>query len=214
MPARCAGSPSDARFVSILIGVALVGCQIGGQETKQPKAPPKDPRVATTELWSAVVLGDSALVAQAITDGANPNISDTSGVTALMVAAGRGHSGTIRALLGAGADKEARTSDAKVTALTFAADLGNLGAVQSLVEGGASLQATDKHGYSPLDYVVIPNTGDSPVDPQRTIDIGKYLKEKGGGVKKGVGSTAGNLLAVLYQPDLRPLLAAAAAFRP
>lgn len=100
-----------------------------------------------------------------------------------------------------------------MTALMVAADLGHLEVAQALVDGGASVKVTDKDGYSALDYAAIANAGDTNRDGDRAVAVGKYLQAKGASVKKdssgagaSVGSTLGNLLAVISQPDLKELL--------
>ncbi len=76
-------------FVSVLIVLMIVtGCRDR----------------ADTSLTIAAAQGDAAEVQKLLTQGAEVNVSDSSGLTALMWAARSGHTETMKALLDAGAD--------------------------------------------------------------------------------------------------------------
>ena len=74
--------------------------------------------------------------------GANPNAARDDGVTALMLAAQRGHSGIIKMLLVAGANPNA-VNNAGVTALILATDNGHAEVVKMLLDAGANLNGAN-----------------------------------------------------------------------
>lgn len=59
----------------------------------------------------------------------------------------------VRALLAAGADRNARNAEG-ATALMLAAHAGNLGLVNALIEAGADVNALDERGWGPLSRAV------------------------------------------------------------
>ncbi|MEZ5785363.1 MAG: ankyrin repeat domain-containing protein [Xanthobacteraceae bacterium] len=84
--------------------------------------------------------------------GGNPNtVEPASGLTVLMIAAGRGHAEMVRTLLAFGADPNAADRRAGTGALHKACQGGHLAAAKLLVEAGAhiDLQATTT-GHTPL----------------------------------------------------------------
>jgi uncharacterized protein len=84
--------------------------------------------------------------------GGDPNAIDpASGLTVLMIAAGRGHAAMVRTLLAFGAESNAVDRRAGASALHKACQGGHLAVVKLLVEGGAhiDLQATTT-GHTPL----------------------------------------------------------------
>ena len=84
--------------------------------------------------------------------GANPNtVEDASGLSVLMIAAGRGHTDLVQKLLTHGADPNLLDARAGGTALHKACQGGHLESVKALVEAGAHLdvQATGT-GHTPV----------------------------------------------------------------
>nr|CCA25295.1 rasspecific guanine nucleotidereleasing factor putat [Albugo laibachii Nc14] len=73
----------------------------------------------------------------------------THGMTALMMAAQRGHYQVVQALLDYGAKVDCRTLDGE-TALHFAASVARRNICELLVEHGAAVNITNKAGISPL----------------------------------------------------------------
>ena len=71
-------------------------------------------------------------------------------MTALMAAASRDHTGTIKALLNAGADIDAKGAKDGKTALTVAALIGNPDAVEVLLQRGSDVNARDNDGRTAL----------------------------------------------------------------
>jgi ankyrin repeat protein len=74
---------------------------------------------------------------------ADVNAKDQLGETPLTEAAFKGHAAILKALIGAGADRDAITSDAGLTTLMFAIRGGNVDAVKVLLESGANVEARD-----------------------------------------------------------------------
>ncbi len=102
-------------------------------------------------LFTAADLGLPKEVAPALAAGATVHARDTAGLTALMVAAGRGHAGVVSALLSAGADPAAVARGPGATALHMAAQGGHAGIMRLLLEAGASPnQQAPGNGMTPL----------------------------------------------------------------
>ncbi|NIP13689.1 MAG: TonB family protein, partial [Pseudomonas stutzeri] len=102
------------------------------------------------------------------------------GETPLMAAAGEGHADTIRTLLAAGADVNAKENVYEVTALMVAAQKGHVAAVEVLLEAGADVNAEAKGGETPLMAAAI--NGHTAVveallaagaDPNATTEVGE-----------------------------------------
>lgn len=68
---------------------------------------------------------------------------------ALLDAAARGDRARVSALLGAGADPEARDAEGR-SALLLAVGSGQVGAVRALLKGGAAPSAATRSGWTPL----------------------------------------------------------------
>jgi ankyrin repeat protein len=72
------------------------------------------------------------------------------GISALITAAGSGHTETVGSLIRAGASLDLQTSDNGATALFMAAFLGHSEIVDNLIRAGASLDLQTSNGYSAL----------------------------------------------------------------
>jgi ankyrin repeat protein len=109
----------------------------------------------STDIFDAVRAGDVDAVAKLAAGGA-AGLADAGGVTALMLAAGRGQAAIVAALLAAGADVGA--ADARgFTALFHACydpeeDRGYPEAVQALLDAGADKETRIGYGVRPLMY--------------------------------------------------------------
>ena len=98
--------------------------------------------------------GDASALAQALRDGANPNLLADTGSSVLMLAAHRGQLAHVEALLQAGAQPDlrqtAKDSERGDTALLRAFYGGHLAVAQRLVKAGASLQARNRWDWGPV----------------------------------------------------------------
>jgi ankyrin repeat protein len=115
-----------------------------------------DPRV--DEFVMAAARGKLDEIKSALEDGANPNVFNSNGQTALQYAAYYGHLPVVEALLTAGADIDIRTEEKGVgigmTALSFIAGSGytrgHEAIIQTLVAAGADIDAQTGQGTTPL----------------------------------------------------------------
>ena len=92
--------------------------------------------------------GDAQAVAALLDRGADPNSTDPTGSTLLMIAARQGHDAVVKLLIDRKADL-ARRSPAGDSALMLASLKGHLGSVKLLVDRGAPLSHS---GWAPLLY--------------------------------------------------------------
>jgi hypothetical protein len=107
-----------------------------------------------------------------IRQGAGVNASAPSyGNTALIDAAARGYTGTVRALLDRGAEVD-QTDSAGRTALMEAAFGGYTDTARLLIEKGANVNAIDHEGWAPLFFAAF----------SRRTDAARFLLEKGADV--------------------------------
>jgi ankyrin repeat protein len=125
-------------------------------------------------LLDAIRECDNRSASQWIAAGADPDTRETeTGLTALMMAAGRGLDDIVETLLDAGADLFTKDPRAGATALHKACQGGNLAVVQLLVEQGAF-----------LDEIAV-STGHTALIEAiwfKQPDIVEYLLTKGAGV--------------------------------
>ena len=107
----------------------------------------KNGYAATEALWRVAETDDIQRLESIVSQGADVNASNASGMTALMHAASRGRIRMVRALLAHGADPNASRND-KFTPLMLAAFFGHEEVVRVLVEYGASRTAATRFGTS------------------------------------------------------------------
>ena len=81
---------------------------------------------------------------------ADKDAKDNDGWTALIFASIGGHESCVRALLYAGADKDAKTTTNGSTALIWASENGHESCVQALLDAGADRDAKDNKGRTAL----------------------------------------------------------------
>ena len=93
-----------------------------------------------------------------INNGADVNMQDRDGETALVRAVMQGHSEIVRVLLGAGADCNLGDSDG-VTPLMNAAHRGRSDIVRDLIAAGAALDTVDDYDYTAMIYAACSNKG-------------------------------------------------------
>ena len=102
-------------------------------------------------LLDATKRGDVQAVRSLLAEGADPNAAQGDGLTALHVAAQEGYLEIAEALLGAGADVEAKTRIGDYTPLHLAAQEANAPVARVLLEAGADPAAvTTNTGATPL----------------------------------------------------------------
>ena len=114
--------------------------------------PPDLPKseLLNARLLQAAESGDTPEVLSLIREGAGVNAVEPSyGNTALLKAAARGYSNTVRALLEKGGELDAKDNAGR-TALMEAAFGGYTDTVGLLLEKGANVNASDKEGWTPL----------------------------------------------------------------
>ena len=97
--------------------------------------------------WSGK--GDLVRVLETLSRGANVNVREPSGMTALGRAIGRGHLAVTRELLARGADLHVRNADG-LTALCVASSSGHADIVSELAARGADVNAVSSRGLPPL----------------------------------------------------------------
>jgi ankyrin repeat protein len=117
-----------------------------------------------TPFLRAAKSGDVPLMKLLLEHGADPKVVTKAGVTALMVAAGMGHSNTVRGgeqsmeamqiCLDKGVDINAATDKTRNTALHAAAGNGNDAIVQFLADHGAKLDLKDNKDRTPRDVAL------------------------------------------------------------
>ena len=97
------------------------------------------------EFFKAAASGDFAKVCSAIAKGADVNVTNGDGRTALMRSAKRGYEDIVRFLLDHGAKVDMRDKNNK-TAIMGAAKKGHLEIVRMLEHAGADVNARDNKG--------------------------------------------------------------------
>jgi uncharacterized protein len=137
-----------------------------------------DPRV--DEFVMAAARGKLDKIKSALEDGANPNVFNSNGWTALQYAAYYGHLPVVEALLAAGADVDMRTEDdrggAGMTALGFIAGSGytrdHEAIIQTLVAAGADIDVQTGQGTTPLMLAASSGVAGFPRAVKTLLDAG------------------------------------------
>jgi ankyrin repeat protein len=111
------------------------------------KLPSREPLVA-----DAAMRGDAASIKKLIASGADVDIAQNDGMTALHWAADRGDSATVAALIKAKADVKAMTVNGGYTPLMLAARAGNAPVVKQLLAAGANPKAVSGAGATALHF--------------------------------------------------------------
>ena len=102
-------------------------------------------------LILAVYNDQPAVVDFLLQKGAQLEVGDTAGNTALMGVCFKGYTEVAAKLIEAGADVHQRNGNG-ATALTFAATFGHLEIARMLLEKGADIYVADTRGKTPLDH--------------------------------------------------------------
>jgi len=128
---------------------------------------------ATTEVnrafLDAAFNGDTKAVEALLAEGADVNVKDGIGFTALFGAARSGHTETVKLLLAKGADPNVKLPTSGTTALMYAAYGGRSQVVQTLLAKGAEINVKDNEGLTALEYA----------ETTRHDEVGRILKKAG-----------------------------------
>lgn len=111
-------------------------------------------RIDTTPLMIASAIGCFECCVELLKAGANLQIQDSFGMSALMFAANQGNLNIVNLLIAHGADVNLKAK-LGLTALTYAIkadsiNLDNSAVVKRLVEYGANIEDTDTEGSTPI----------------------------------------------------------------
>jgi ankyrin repeat protein len=109
----------------------------------------RDQRSNTTALEHAVRNANREMVQLLLSAGANVNLKNASGETALMMLDGDATSDLVWDIINVGAKVNLKDNFGN-TALMRAATTNNLEAVKTLIDAGAEVDARDKRGLTPL----------------------------------------------------------------
>ena len=127
---------------------------------------------------------------------------DGKGLTALMRAARKGHSGAIAALLKSKKNIEGRDKQG-MTALHHAAAHGNTAVVKTLLQAGANRESLDKHGRTALHHAL----------SNAHIGVFKTLADAGANIPKELDADARFLKELLHHKDAHQVEHALSLFR-
>ena len=150
------------QLLTTIAAVVLVGC---GES--QPPEPPTAETPDTSILDAA--FKDIEAVKQHLAAGADVNVKDESGRTALLQAALFGRKEITELLIAAGADVNAK-DDWGMTPLHEATREGHKEITDLLLTNGADVNAKDGSGRTPLDWAI-------PYNHKETVDL---LRKHGG----------------------------------
>jgi hypothetical protein len=142
-----------------------------------------DPRLVINAI-SSPSSGELRLL---IAAGADLEVVNGSGLTAIIIAADRMAHGRVGLLADAGANVEAVSSDLQ-TALHWAARLGSVKCVRTLLSCGAELNAVNAKGLTPIACAVCS-------DEAGTTDVVRYLAQAGAEVSVALEESTGGLVA-------------------
>jgi len=102
----------------------------------------------STQLFRAIRQSDAKALALLLRQGADPNVKNAEGATALMWAAG--DSEKVKLLLRSGADIKAKSKLGRTSLIIAAASAGNLESVRLLLSKGADPSPADESGDGPV----------------------------------------------------------------
>jgi ankyrin repeat protein len=147
--------------------LVLSAAQATAQDTRAktlplPKQPPpsRAPAVRAPVVADAAMKGDLAAVRKAVQQGADVNVAQGDGMTALHWAADHGDSAMTELLVKAHANVNATTRDAGYTPLQLASRKGSAGVVRSLLKAGADAKAVSASGATVLHLAAQGGSGD------------------------------------------------------
>lgn len=114
------------------------------------KAGVKDTKLSSAYLLKSSRSGNVGRVKELLQVGADVNVTDTNGFTALACAADAGHREVVRLLIEAGADIEAREKTG-ATPLMIAVDKARIEVIRELLQAGADVRAVDNYDRTVFD---------------------------------------------------------------
>lgn len=123
----------------------------GGMNPNHCARPNDFPLIAATHA-----LNSTDMLEMLLKEGADPDVSELIGSTALMVAARQNRHAHLRMLIDAGCDIQLQNKDGS-SALDFACKAGNLMCVKILLDAGASTHSADRGEMSPMDNALLYN---------------------------------------------------------
>ncbi len=124
----------------------------GIAEVEAPPPAPVDELDLPATIVEAVSGGRPDVVARVIDGGADVNLRNEEGRTAVMIAAGNADEDMVAVLLEKGADVNMASPSGGTTALMLAARAGNRNVVNALLEAGADPEIADARGRTASDY--------------------------------------------------------------
>ncbi|MXY27255.1 hypothetical protein F4Y59_03710 [Candidatus Poribacteria bacterium] len=142
------------QFLSRSLGVKLEQEQVAAGKAKIAEMlkvePPSESDAVIGDIWAAAFTGNTAVLKQALADGADPNAMNMEfGSTLLSTTALMGHTAAVAMLLERGAEINVRSRDGG-TALHAAAFFGHAETAKLLLEKGADTTIQDNQGMTPL----------------------------------------------------------------
>jgi uncharacterized protein len=139
---------------ALKLGAILCAAALLGGAARGPGGPggPGGPSTAPASptVANAAMAGDTATVRRLVASGANVNIAQGDGMTALHWAAERGDVAMANALIKAHASVKAVTREASYTPLHIASKNGNAAVVRALIKAGADVNALTNSGATAL----------------------------------------------------------------
>jgi ankyrin repeat protein len=134
---------------AVLCAAALLGGAARGPGGPGPRGRSADVPPSPT-VANAAMAGDTATVRRLVASGANVNVAQGDGMTALHWAAERGDVKMANELLKAHASVKAVTREASYTPLHIASKNGNAAVVRALLNAGADVKALTNSGATAL----------------------------------------------------------------
>lgn len=137
----------------LLAAVSAAGAQNNRADNRDTRAkvalklPSREPVIA-----DAAMKGDATQIKKLIASGADVDVAQNDGMTALHWAADRGDSATVAALIKAKADVKSMTVNGGYTPLMLAARSGNAAVVKELLAAGADPKAVSGAGATALHF--------------------------------------------------------------
>jgi ankyrin repeat protein len=129
--------------------IFFIGASLEGQG-RPAEAHALQGRSASAGMLAAINVGNADRALDLLEQGANPNVHDPRGRTALMYAGSAGQTKVLRRLLESGADVHAKMREEGTTALMAAVNFGDPEAIRLLLSKGADANAQNTKGETAL----------------------------------------------------------------